>query len=219
MFVLYTRKPAHKYHLLPPLYPGRPHEASWLLHHTRRQYWNHRKLSRWFLHGSVPTPHPHQQEAYSRQSPWRTKAREADGFPSQRLIISADPLRDFRNNYVAILHPAPYDLVYLIHNFNPILSLLQKIFSPVYKSFDRFYHLPLLSLRYFRLGKPSAHDASLKPPQQASLYHPLCFVYSEIHNPAVNTKIILPYALSFFNHNFCKYKISSIHAVFLLFIN
>ena len=135
------------------------------------------------------------------------------------FIISADPLRDFRNDYVAILHPAPYDLVYLIHNFNPILSLFQKIFSPVYKSFDRFYHLPLLSLRYFRLGKPSAHDASLKPPQQASLYHPLCFVYSGIHNPAVNTKIILPYALSFFNHKFCKYKISSIHAVFLLFIN
>ena len=40
------------------------------------------------------------------------------------FIISADPLRDFRNDYVAILHPAPYDLVYLIHNFNPILSLL-----------------------------------------------------------------------------------------------
>lgn len=198
MFVLYTRKPAHKHRPLLPLYPGRPHEASWLLHHTRRQYWNHRKLSRGSCMDQsrrrirISRKHTARNHHGAQKRAKRTDSRHG-GF-----IISADPLRDFRNDYVAILHPAPYDLVYLIHNFNPILSLLQKIFSPVYKSFDRFYHLPLLSLRYFRLGKPSAHDASLKPPQQASLYHPLCFVYSGIHNPAVNTKIILPYALSFF---------------------
>lgn len=55
------------------------------------------------------------------------RAKRTD-FRHRGFIISADPLRNFRNDYVAILHPAPYDLVYLIHNFNPILSLLQKCF-------------------------------------------------------------------------------------------
>ena len=70
------------------------------------------------------------------------------------FIISADPLRDFRNDYVAILHPAPYDLVYLIHNFNPILSLLQKCFLRCIK---RQLFLSLFSLRYFLPEKLPAH--------------------------------------------------------------
>ena len=70
------------------------------------------------------------------------------------FIISADPLRDFRNDYVAILHPAPYDLVYLIHNFNPILSLLQKCFLRCIK---RQPFLFLFSLRYFLPEKLPAH--------------------------------------------------------------
>lgn len=60
---------------------------------------------------------------------------------------------------------------------------------------------------------------SLKPPYRAVSLSSALFCASGNHAPAANTKIILPHALNFFNHKFCKYKISSIHAVFLLFIN
>ena len=60
---------------------------------------------------------------------------------------------------------------------------------------------------------------SLKPQHWAVSLSSALFCASGNHAPAANTKIILPHALNFFNHKFCKYKISSIHAVFLLFIN
>lgn len=60
---------------------------------------------------------------------------------------------------------------------------------------------------------------SLKPQHWAVSLSSALFCSSGNHAPAANTKIILPHALIFFNHKFCKYKISSIHAVFSLFIN
>lgn len=53
---------------------------------------------------------------------------------------------------------------------------------------------------------------SLKPLHWAVSLSSALSCASGNHAPAANTKIILPHALNFFNHKFCKYKISIIKA-------
>jgi hypothetical protein len=90
------------------------------------------------------------------------------------------------------------------------------MFSPMYKTLTVFISVFLIDIFCRR---NCLRMFSLKPLHWAVSLSSALSCASGNHAPAANTKIILPHALNFFNHKFCKYKISSIHAVFLLFIN